>query len=932
MAFRKFAKAAIVKPDINFDRWDTIRHKAAPQLRTAAKVVLQEYDPKAFMLTHCTIIASVNTETSDAPLGKDMVDGFQIERKYADWQITPDTTKFVNNNFDAWEKKLLLACFRTFIGGENYVEHIQIPELSKGKIIDAAARDIGDSIYVDILVATDRKHKPLISAISGGSLQTLSMGCFLPGTPVTMADGTRLPIEEVRPGAMVLTHKGRAREVLNQQIRGGRWQMRRIKVKGVPDAVEATGTHPFFVLRPASVCGCGCGEALSTKDADPVRRMTKRFKGGHDKRVLNPNGSYSLDEYKARQEKLTEIQSLKVEKVRADELRVGDYVVFPKLDSDVIGDPGSAKARLLGYFLAEGSFIKSKGVPSEVQFNFSLAEKETFVEEVVGLLREEFPGCAPWVQDREDRNTATVHVSGKGIAAWFKQHGGEYSHQKRLSPEAMQWSVESQAHLLGAWLNGDGHKHSGGHSVGTTTSYDLMCQLHTLAVRGGIPVWADCVFGGRTVTFAEAVVNGQALRHDETGKLAAFNIYFPQSSSAMLMGVSAKAPREGSRKKHQHLRALDDKVIFPITSIESFVYEGFVHDIEVEEDHSYQVHGFGVSNCQVEFTVCTKCGNVAYDETQLCPHIRYFKGNDFVDALGKKRKIAELCGHIQEEPGSVKFIEASWVANPAFPGAVLRNILSPEEIASVGKKMSVAFSEPARVPTAGSLQKAARDQSMSMDQAGARIATLLGREAAFGEQEQGGGQDQGGGMGMGDAGEAKPEPSAIDKVVDDLVGELREKALAKLRAEMGSGEAAKANPDENRNTTLIKEALRHPAWQGIAKTILGVTKGNLGIARRVFLGMVLYKSGGWGAVSASKSLSGRDILAVARLLDLTSQRKTTIAGENRLYRAVLKVGSLDQYQNEMAYLKACRQVVGRDLTSLEREALITRGRLYALGS
>ena len=278
MAFRKFARASIVKPDINLDGWTDVRQSAkAPQLRTAAKVVLQEYDPKAFMLTHCTIIASVDTEHSDEPLGKHFVDGFEIDRKYADWQISPDTTKYVNNNFDAWERKLLLACFRTFIGGENYVEHIQIPELSKGKIIDAAARDIGDSIYVDILVATDRKHRPLISAISGGSLQTLSMGC------------------------------------------------------------------------------------------------------------------------------------------------------------------------------------------------------------------------------------------------------------------------------------------------------------------------------------------------------------------------------------------------------------------------------------QVEFTTCTKCGNVAYDETQLCNHIRYFKGNDFVDALGKKRKIAELCGHIQEEPGSVKFIEASWVANPAFPGAVLRNIISHEEIASVSKKMAVAFSEPACV-------------------------------------------------------------------------------------------------------------------------------------------------------------------------------------------------------------------------------------------
>ena len=909
MAFRKFARASIIKPDIHLDSWAEVRQAGVQgptfTQREATKVVLQEYNPDEFLLTHCTIIASVDTENASDPLGKHMVDGFEVNRKYADYLITPETTKFINNNQDAWEKKLLLASFRTFVGGENYVEHVQIPELSKGKIIDAAARDIGDSIYVDILVATERKHAPLISAITSGQLQTLSMGCFLPGTPVTMADGTRLPIEEVAPGDMVLTHKGRPREVLNQQIRGGRWQMRRIRVKGVPDAIEATGTHPFFVIRPASVCGCGCGEALSTKDADPVRRMTKRFKSGHDKRVLNPNGSYSLDEYKARREKLAEIHNLKVEKVRADELRVGDYVVFPKLDTDVVGDPGFAKARLLGYFLAEGSFLKSSGVPTEVQFNFSLGERHTFVEEVVGLLRDEFPGCTPWVQEREDRNTATVHVSGKYIAAWFKQHGGEYSHQKCLSHEAMQWSVDAQKHLIGAWLNGDGHQHSGGHSVGTTTSYNLMCQLHMLAVRGGIPVWADCVFGGRTVTVAEAVVNGQALRHDETGKLAAFNIYFPQSSSAMLMGVSAKAPREGSRKKHQHLRALDDKVVFPITSIESFVYEGFVHDIEVEEDHSYQVHGFGVSNCQVEFTTCTKCGNVAYDETQLCTHIRFFKGNEYIDGVGKKRKIAEICGHISEEPGSVKFIEASWVASPAFPGAVLRNILSPSEVQGVGKRMQVAFSQSPRVTDPRLIQKAARQ--------------LFG----FGQEEQLPAADP---SASPPAEDVKSDPLA--KAVDSVADIIRERALEKVRGEVRKDDFK--GLDENLNDTLVKQALHHASWRKIAHVLLNRLKSPTH-TKKMLLGMVLYKQGGWKNVQASKSFKGAEILALVRLFE-TSTRKASRAGNGRTYKTVLAVGGVTQYADEVTYLAACRRVLGRDITDSEKIDLLEKGYLYSLGS
>ena len=79
---------------------------------------------------------------------------------------------------------MLLHCFRTFIGGDNFSEHIQIPALSKGKILDAIIRPVvhhskyGDAnIYVvDILVATDRRHQELVERIESGKLKTLSMG------------------------------------------------------------------------------------------------------------------------------------------------------------------------------------------------------------------------------------------------------------------------------------------------------------------------------------------------------------------------------------------------------------------------------------------------------------------------------------------------------------------------------------------------------------------------------------------------------------------------------------------------------------------------------------------------------------------------------------------------------------------------------------
>ena len=38
-------------------------------------------------------------------------------------------------------------------------------------------------------------------------------------------------------------------------------------------------------------------------------------------------------------------------------------------------------------------------------------------------------------------------------------------------------------------------------------------------------------------------------------------------------------------------------------------------------------------------------------------------------------QIAELCGHRDLPGGGVRFVEASWVGTPAFPGAVTRKIM-----------------------------------------------------------------------------------------------------------------------------------------------------------------------------------------------------------------------------------------------------------------
>jgi hypothetical protein len=127
------------------------------------------FTPKDYLLSHCTIVAGVEPEAN----------------KY--W-IVPSHSKWINENGNAWLNQVLLESYHSFIMAENYLEHIQVKELSKGKILDAVAwvmtndekgrKEPVPTVFIDILVATDkRQHPTLVNKILEKKITTMSMGC-----------------------------------------------------------------------------------------------------------------------------------------------------------------------------------------------------------------------------------------------------------------------------------------------------------------------------------------------------------------------------------------------------------------------------------------------------------------------------------------------------------------------------------------------------------------------------------------------------------------------------------------------------------------------------------------------------------------------------------------------------------------------------------
>ena len=116
MAFLKYAKAKVVTPHLSKGKWNKIRTASTDSANLSAKAaeILEGFNPSDYLLTHATIVCSVDVE--DVPgvkVGSEAVDGHNVVRNYTDYRIKPDCDKFINNNMDAWSRDVLMKSYRT---------------------------------------------------------------------------------------------------------------------------------------------------------------------------------------------------------------------------------------------------------------------------------------------------------------------------------------------------------------------------------------------------------------------------------------------------------------------------------------------------------------------------------------------------------------------------------------------------------------------------------------------------------------------------------------------------------------------------------------------------------------------------------------------------------------------------------------------------
>jgi hypothetical protein len=180
--------------------------------------------------------------------------------------------------------------------------------------------------------------------------------------------------------------------------------------------------------------------------------------------------------------------------------------------------------------------------------------------------------------------------------------------------------------------------------------------------------------------------------------------------------------------------------------------------------------------------------------------------------------------------------------------------------------------------------------------------------------------------------EPKEDGNPFKKTIDDLYNNLVEEVTERVHKDLSTADQAKTRDvlDENKsNESLIRSSMRYSKWQQRAKYIQANVR-DFATSQSVLAGLILHDVGGWDAVASARRFSGREILIIDRFQSQMT-RKSSLAGDGRIYLTVIAVGGTSPYPNVNTYLTACRGVMGRTLTGSERAQLVEKGQLYSLG-
>lgn len=475
-----------------------------------------------------------------------------------------------NRNADSFPKEACEKFHDTFVKhGHVFRNHVnKDPAGALGTIVKSAFNPAMGRIELFLHAHKDKARDELQKLARDGE-HGFSMACVRGDSLIGTIDGQRC-IDAIQPQQSVLTHAANWKPAGNRSVRTVDEYLRVEFVSWGGTELDITANHEVLAVRFEDI--------PSIRPTGATGRRLSSYRQVHRSRLHQfkqwiPAGQ------------LTDLHYMLVPIDRIEDQRV---------DLDW--------ARVLGYYIAEGSF--GSGVTQ-----FTCRHDDAAVSEL-GVL-------ADWtsvsITPKANSDLAvTVNCFGTELARQIDDECGHPGPNKRVPMLIQHADADAKLHFLAAWFNGDGWQDDDG--LHWSTHYkglaiDLQRLLASLDIRSSCSRIMH-PFDRGVVRSADAVE---------------YVVTVSNEFSELFAGISKAGVRtiDGGTKCRTFISG--DYLCVPVRSVTVMREALEVHNFSVADDESYTVYGLAVHNCRVPHDRCSRCNTLRKSASDLnqCDHIRY---------------------------------------------------------------------------------------------------------------------------------------------------------------------------------------------------------------------------------------------------------------------------------------------------------------------
>jgi lambda family phage minor tail protein L len=399
----------------------------------------------------------------------------------------------------------------------------------------------------------------------------LGTECLLPNEQVTIQNYTTKEIQDIEIGDKILDHNGNFESVNNIIINNYDDEIVSIKAKGLKP-INVTKNHPIYIARDNKDLNklkdtLEFVKANDLKVGDyvciPINRYTQDIKILDLAKIIRKIGyPYLLHDNETK---------ISLFRKYADTIKINRFI---DIDSDFL--------KLVGYYLAEGSATKK-------YLSFAFHKDEIFdIDFVLNTINNKF-GILGFANKRKDNCTECV-IRSKLLSIIFEYFGSSISYRKKICDELIYLDPDLQMDILYGVFRGDGSiKYSRGKSVSeismATTSNRLAWQIIYILLRNNI--------FPSTKNNPKYYYTNYIRISGKPGKSLIkrfFGDNYPFSNSNLASRTDT-------------VIYLDNCALVQIKNIDRYKYSGEVYNLEINNSHSFVVGGIATHNCDPNNTI-----------------------------------------------------------------------------------------------------------------------------------------------------------------------------------------------------------------------------------------------------------------------------------------------------------------------------------------